>query len=112
MKRMTIICQRNLRLDKKAYSDREINRDNDNIILSNVSLEFVTTVRAVHFSLLQNIPCHIHVPIVLKSRSLKLLESSGPVTGWLYLYILQNMQTGFSSGVLCRSNECRVFFYV
>jgi hypothetical protein len=32
--------------------------------------------------------CHLHVPIVLKSWSLNLLEPSGPVQGLLYLYLL------------------------
>ena len=32
-------------------------------------------------------PYHLHVPIVLKSGSLNLMESSGPVQGLLYLYI-------------------------
>ena len=49
----------------------------------------------------QDIPYHFHVPSVKKSRSLNILDPSGPawsVTGELYLYLylrLKNAQTWY-----------------
>ena len=56
-------------------------------------------------------PYHPHVPIVLKSGSLNLLEASGPVQGWLYFYLLLAISLTFAttSFELLRTSHEHIF---
>jgi hypothetical protein len=47
-----------------------------------------------------------HVPIVLKSGSLILLEPSGPVMGLLYLSLITVLYTNHNNRTKCASGVC------
>jgi hypothetical protein len=65
-------------------------------------------------------PYHLHVPTVLISGSLNLLEPSGPVQGWLYLFPLlglgnqtyAHMTSSLTFEVLSATNFTAVFVSV